>query len=154
LAPSVDGTLSNTVYVRISASAPVGAVSGTVSNVSGSASNNFTISGTVTQPALTLVLSPTTVQESAGTGASTGTVGIPFSLTNDLTVSLVSSNTAAATVPSTVTITNGQTNATFAIAAVANTNSYTDATAVITASQASYTSASATLTVQNLKIPR
>lgn len=152
LAPSVDGTLSNTVYVRISASAPVGAVSGTVSNVSGSASNNFTISGTVTQPALTLVLSPTSVQESAGAGASTGTVGIPLSLTNDLTVSLVSSNIAAATVPSTVTITNGQTNATFTIAAVANTNSYTNETAVITASQASYTSASATLTVQNVDV--
>ena len=150
LTPSGDGTLTNTVYVRISASAPVGAVSGTVSNVSGSASNNFTISGTVTQPALTLVLSPTTIQESAGTGASTGTVGIPFSLTNNLTVSLVSSNTAAATVPPTVTITNGQTNATFAIAVVANTNSYTNETAVITASQASYTSASATLTVQNV----
>jgi len=150
LAPSVDGTLSNTVYVRVSSSAPVGAVNGTVSNVSGSASNNFTISGTVTKPALTLVLSPTTVQESAGAGASAGTVGIPFSLTNDLTVSLMSSNTAAATVPSTVTITNGQTNATFAIAAVANTNSYADATAVITASQANYTSANATLTVQNV----
>ena len=152
LAPSVDGTLTNTVYVRISALAPAGAVSAIVSNVSGVASNNFTISGTVTQPALTLVLSPTSVQESAGAGASTGTVGIPFSLTNDLTVSLVSSNTAAATVPSTVTITNGQTNATFDIAAVANTNSYTDVTAVITASQASYTSASATLTVQNVDV--
>ncbi|NBT48270.1 MAG: hypothetical protein EBT07_10750, partial [Actinobacteria bacterium] len=150
LAPSVDGTLSNTVYVRLSASAPVGAVSGTVSNVSGSASNNFTISGTVTKPALTLVLNPTTVKEDAGANASTGTVGIPFSLTNDLIVNLVSSNTAAATVPSTVTITNGETNATFAIAAVANTNSYADATAVITASQTNYTSANATLTVQNV----
>jgi len=150
LAPSGDGTLSNTVYVRVSASAPAGAVNGTVSNVSGSASNNFTISGTVTKPALTLVLNPTSVAENAGASASTGTVGIPFSLTNDLTVSLVSSNTAAATVPSTVTITNGETNATFAIAAVANTNSYADATAVITASQTNYTSANATLTVQNV----
>ncbi|NDA26746.1 MAG: hypothetical protein EBZ05_07915, partial [Verrucomicrobia bacterium] len=150
LAPAGDGTLSNTVYVRISAAASAGAVNGSVSNVSGSASNNFTVSGTVTQPALTLVLNPTSVAENAGAGASTGTVGIPFSLTNDLTVSLVSSNTAAATVPTTVTIPNGQTNATFAIAAVANTNSYADATAVITASQANYSSANATLTVQNV----
>jgi hypothetical protein len=150
LTPSGDGTLTNTVYIRISASATVGAVSGTVSNVSGVASNNFTISGTVTQPALTLVLSPTTIQESAGTGASTGTVGIPFSLTNNLTVNLVSSNTAAATVPSAVTITNGQTNATFDIAAVANTNSLANQTAPITASATNYTSASATLTVQNV----
>ena len=61
LAPSVDGTLTNVVYVRISALAPAGAVSATVSNVSGVASNNFTVSGTVTQPALTLVLATTSV---------------------------------------------------------------------------------------------
>jgi len=150
LTPSGDGTLTNAVYVRISASAPAGAVNATVSNVSGSASNNFTISGTVTKPALTLVLNPTSVAENAGASASTGTVGIPFSLSNDLTVSLVSSNTAAATVPSTVTITNGQTNATFAIAAVANASSYSDATAPITASATNYTSANATLTVRNV----
>ncbi|NBS50498.1 MAG: DUF5011 domain-containing protein [Verrucomicrobia bacterium] len=80
-------------------------------------------------------------------------MGIPFSLTNDLTISLVSSNTAAATVPSTVTITNGQTSATFAIAAVANTNSYVANTAVITASAANYSSANATLTVSNVDAP-
>jgi hypothetical protein len=152
LAPSVDGTLTNTVYVRISALAPAGAVSATVGNVSGVASNNFTVSGTVTTPALTLVLNPTTVAEDAGASASTGTVGIPTVLSSNLVVSLVSSNTAAATVPSTVTITNGQTNATFAIAAVATTNSYAGATAVITASVTNYTSASATLTVSNVDV--
>jgi Domain of unknown function (DUF5011) len=152
LAPSVDGTLTNTVYVRISALAPAGAVSATVGNVSGVASNNFTVSGTVTTPALTLVLNPTTVAEDAGASASTGTVGIPTVLSSNLVVSLVSSNTVAATVPSTVTITNGQTNATFAIAAVATTNSYAGATAVITASVTNYTSASATLTVSNVDV--
>ena len=152
LAPSGDGTLSNTVYVRVSASAPVGAVSGTVRNVSGSASNNFTVSGTVTTPALTLVLNPTSVAENAGANASTGTVEIPTALSSNLVVSLVSSNTAAATVPASVTITTGQTNATFAIAAVANTNSYGDATAVITASVTNYTPASATLTVSNVDV--
>jgi hypothetical protein len=136
----------------MSALAPVGAVSGTVSNVSGSASNNFTVSGTVTQPALTLVLATNSVAENAGANATTGTVGIPTALSSNLVVSLVSSNTAAATVPSTVTIPNGQTNATFAIAAVANTNSYVDTTAAITASNASYASASATLTVQNVDV--
>ncbi|NCZ97118.1 hypothetical protein EBZ02_08220, partial [bacterium] len=49
-----------------------------------------------------------------------------------------------------MTITNGQTSATFAIAAVANTNSYVANTAVITASAANYSSANATLTVQNV----
>jgi hypothetical protein len=148
LAPS-SGALSNTVYVRMSALAPVGAVSGTVSNVSGSASSDFTVSGTVTAPALTLNLNPTTVAENAGTNASTGTVGIPFSLTNDLTVNLVSSNKAVATVPSTVTITNGQTNATFPIAAVVY-NANTNMTVAITASATNYTSASATLTVTDV----
>jgi len=152
LAPSAGGTLSNTVYVRISALAPAGAVSATVGNVSGVASNNFTVSGTVTTPALTLVLNPTSVAENAGANASTGTVEIPTALSSNLVVSLVSSNTAAATVPASVTITNGQTNATFAIAAVANTNSYGDATAVITASVTNYTPASATLTVSNVDV--
>jgi len=153
LAPSVDGTLTNTVYVRISALAPAGAVSATVSNVSGLASNNFTVSGTVTTPALTLVLDPTTVAESAGTSASTGTVGIPASLGSNLVVNLVSTNTAAATVPVSVTIPTGQTSATFPIAAVANSSSYGTATTAIEASNSNYTTASATLTVTNVDVP-
>ncbi|NBT48983.1 MAG: hypothetical protein EBT07_14405, partial [Actinobacteria bacterium] len=153
LAPSGDGTLSNTVYVRISAAASAGAVNGSVSNVSGSASNNFTVSGTVTQPALTLVLATNSVAENDGANATTGTVGIPFSLTNDLTVSLVSSNTAAATVPTTVTITNGQTNATFNIAAVASPSSFQPQSTSIQASNSNYTTASATLTVTNVDVP-
>jgi hypothetical protein len=153
LAPSVDGTLTNTVYVRISALAPAGAVSATVGNVSGVASNNFTVSGTVTQPALTLVLATNSVAENAGANATTGTVGIPASLGTDLVVNLVSTNTAAATVPSTVTITNGQTNATFAIAAVASSGSYQPQTTAIQASNSNYTTASATLTVTNVDVP-
>jgi len=153
LAPSAGGTLSNTVYVRISALAPAGAVSATVGNVSGTASNNFTVSGTVTQPALTLVLATNSVAENAGANATTGTVGIPASLGTDLVVNLVSTNTAAATVPSTVTITNGQTNATFAIAAVASSGSFQPQTTAIEASNSNYTTASATLTVTNVDVP-
>ena len=153
LAPSGSGTLSNTVYVRISALAPAGAVSATVGNVSGVASNNFTVSGTVTQPALTLVLATNSVAENAGANATTGTVGIPASLGTDLVVNLVSTNTAAATVPPSVTITNGQTNATFDIAAVASPSSYQPETTAIQASNSSYTTASATLTVTNVDVP-
>jgi len=137
------------VYVRISALAPAGAVSATVGNVSGVASNNFTVSGTVTTPALTLVLNPTSVAENAGASASTGTVGIPTVLSSNLVVSLVSSNTAAATVPASVTITNGQTNATFAIAAVVY-NANTPVSVTITASSTSYTAASAPLTLTDV----
>jgi len=153
LAPSGSGTLSNTVYVRISALAPAGALSATVGNVSGTASNNFTVSGTVTQPALTLVLATNSVAENAGANATTGTVGIPASLGTDLVVTLVSTNTAAATVPPTVTITNGQTNATFAIAAVASPSSFQPQTTSIQASNSNYTTASATLTVTNVDVP-
>jgi len=153
LAPSVDGTLTNTVYVRISALAPAGAVSATVGNVSGVASNNFTVSGTVTTPALTLVLDPTTVAENAGASASTGTVGIPASLSSNLVVNLASTNTAAATVQTSVTITAGQTSATFPIAAVANSSSYGIATTAIEASNSNYTTASATLMVTNVDVP-
>jgi len=153
LAPSGSGTLSNTVYVRISALAPAGAFSATVGNVSGTASNNFTVSGTVTQPALTLVLATNSVAENAGANATTGTVGIPASLGTDLVVTLVSTNTAAATVPPTVTITNGQTNATFAIAAVASPSSFQPQTTSIQASNSNYTTASATLTVTNVDVP-
>jgi hypothetical protein len=118
--------------------------------VSGVASNNFAVSGAVTTPVLTLTLNPASVAENAGATASTGMVGIPTALSSDLVVSLVSSNTAAATVPASVTITSGQTSASFDIAAVANSNSYADATSAITASATNYTSASATLTVQNV----
>jgi hypothetical protein len=107
----------------------------------------------VTQPALTLVLATNSVAENAGADATTGTVGIPASLGTDLVVNLVSTNTAAATVPSTVTITNGQTNATFAIAAVASSGSYQPQTTAIQASNSSYTTASATLTVTNVDVP-
>ena len=153
LAPSVDGTLTNVVYVRISALAPAGAVSASVGNVSGVASNNFAVSGTVTQPALTLVLATNRVAENAGANATTGTVGIPASLSSDLVVNLVSTNTAAATVPPSVIITNGQTNATFAIAAVASSGSYQPETTAIQASNSNYTTASATLTVTNVDVP-
>ena len=153
LAPAGDGTLTNTLYVRVSALASSGLLSASVNHVSGTASNTLAVSGTVTTPALTLTLATNSVPENAGANATTGTVGIPFSLTNDLKVSLVSSNTAAATVPASVTITNGQTNATFDIAAVANTNSYVANTAVITASATNYSSASATLTVSNVDVP-
>lgn len=151
----VSGTVaSTTISVRIAAGTAAGTLAS--ANVAVAATGvttaNVAVSGTVTTPALTLTLNPTSVAENAGANASTGTVGIPTVLSSNLVVSLVSSNTAAATVPSTVTITNGKTSATFPIDAVANTNSYANATAVITASVTNYTSASATLTVSNVDV--
>lgn len=104
-------------------------------------------------PPLILSLNPASVGENAGATASTGTVGIPTALTNDLNVSMSSANTAAATVPASVTIPTGQTNATFSIAVVPNTNSYLSQSAVITAGAGGYANASATLTVTNVDVP-
>ena len=142
---------ATTISVRIAASTAAGALAS--ANVTIEATDvttaNVAVSGTVTQPALTLVLDPTTVAENAGASASTGTVGIPTALSSNLVVSLLSSNTAAATVPSTVTITAGQTNATFPIAAVVY-NANTPVSVTITASSTSYTAASAPLTLTDV----
>ena len=143
---------STTISVRIAAGTAAGALASANVTVeaTGVTTANVAVSGTVTTPALTLTLNPTSVAENAVAPASTGTVGIPFSLVNDLTVTLVSANTAAATVPASVTIPSGQTSATFEIAAVANSNSYVNATSAITASATNYTSVNATLTVTNV----
>jgi hypothetical protein len=152
----VSGTVAaTTISVRIAASTVAGALAS--ANVTVEATDvttaNVAVSGTVTQPALTLTLNPTSVAEDAGANASTGTVGIPASLGTDLIVNLTSANTAAATVPASVTITSGQTSATFSIAAVANSSSYGPTTTSIQASNSNYTTASATLTVTNVDVP-
>ena len=149
----VSGTVAaTTISVRIEASTTSGTLASANVTIAatGVTAANVAVSGTVTTPALTLTLNPTSVAENAGATASTGTVGIPFSLANDLTVTLVSANTAAATVPASVTFTSGQTSVTFEIAAVANSNSYADVTSAITASATNYTSANATLAVTNV----
>ena len=150
------GTVAaTTISVRIAASTAVGTLAS--ANVTIAATDvttaNIAVSGTVTLPALTLVLAANSVAENAGANATTGTVGIPASLGTDLVVNLVSTNTAAATVPADVTISAGQTSATFDIAAVANTSSYGPATTSIEASNSNYTTASATLTVTNVDVP-
>jgi Domain of unknown function (DUF5011) len=152
----VSGTVAaTTISVRIAASTAAGTLASANVTVAatGVTTANVAVSGTVTTPALTLVLDPTTVAENAGASASTGTVGIPASLSSNLVVNLVSTNTAAATVPVSVTIPTGQTSATFPIAAVANSSSYGPATTAIEASNSNYTTASATLTVTNVDVP-
>ena len=151
----VSGTVAaTTISVRIAASTAAGtlASANVTIEATGVTTANIAVSGTVTTPALTLVLNPTTVAENAGPSASTGTVGIPASLSSDLIVNLVSTNTAAANVPASVTITSGQTSATFPIDPVAISSSYGPATTAIQASNSNYTTASATLTVTNVDV--
>ena len=93
-------------------------------------------------PSLSLVVSPDSFVETAGTGAATGTVTRTGSVSSALVVNLSSDDTDGATVPSTVIIPSGQTSATFQIAAI--DDAILDGTQVvtITASATGYNSGS------------
>jgi len=96
---------------------------------------------------LTLSISPTSVSEAAGSNAATGTVSIPASLGTNLTVLLSSSETTAATVPTSVVIIAGDTSAPFPIAAIDDSDSDGTQIATISASAVNYTDTSFELTV-------
>ncbi|MBL8820660.1 MAG: pre-peptidase C-terminal domain-containing protein, partial [Planctomyces sp.] len=96
---------------------------------------------------LTVALSPSSVSETAGSSASTGTVTRSGDLTSALVVTLTSGDTTEATVPATVTIPAGSASTTFTIAAI--DDSLVDGTqsVVLTASATGYTSGTSTLSV-------
>ncbi len=103
--------------------------------------------------ALALSLNPSTVQENAGTSASTGTVTLPANATAPLSVQLASSDSAVASVPTVVTIAAGSSSASFTIAAIDNNTGEGTRTVSITASASGYTPSSATLTVLDDEAP-
>jgi predicted extracellular nuclease len=104
--------------------------------------------GSTPQPAsLSLSATPASFAESAGATAATGTITRTGDTTNALTVTLTSSNTSEAIVPTTVEIAAGQTTATFAIAAVDDTAVDGDQAVTLTASATSFTNATTNLTV-------
>lgn len=76
LVPGSTGSLSSQLYVRIKAGAPVGAISGSVSHVSGTGSANLLVAGTVASTAPNLSVSTNSItafsapQNSAGTSKS------------------------------------------------------------------------------------
>lgn len=96
---------------------------------------------------LTLSLAPTTVSETAGDGASTGTVSINQALSYDLTVNIASSDITEAAVPASIVIPAGQLVGTFPIRAV--DDNFSDGTQIptITVSAATLLNVSKTLTV-------
>jgi subtilisin-like proprotein convertase family protein len=73
-------------------------------------------------PALTLVVSPSTFAENAGSNAATGTVTIPAPLDADLIVTLTTSDPSEAAVPGSVTVIAGNTSAQFAVDAIDDTD--------------------------------
>ena len=98
-------------------------------------------------PLLIVSAAPVTFAENGGASASTGTVSIPSAAATDLIVALASSNTNAASVPTSVTIPAGQTNASFSISAVNNALSDGTKAVTITATATGYTNGTVQLTV-------
>ncbi len=102
---------------------------------------------TSANPALVVTAAPIAFAENAGSSASTGTVTIPAAVGTNLTVSLASSNTNAATVPASVTIFAGSTSSSFAIAAVDNALPDGTKTVTVTATATGYTAGTLQLSV-------
>jgi PKD repeat protein len=132
------GATTATFTVTTTAVAQNASVTITASANGSSATASLTVDAPV---ASTLSLNPTSVQ---GGTSSTGTVTLGSAApTGGMPVSLSSSNTSAATVPSSVTVAAGATTATFTVSTVGVTST---ATATITAT-ANGGSATATITV-------
>ncbi len=96
---------------------------------------------------------PSSANENAGTLTGAGHVTASVAPTNNLAVSLTSSDTTAATVPSTVVIPAGQTNAAFDITTVDDRIVDDDKTATITAIAPNYDFTSASIIVHNTDQP-
>jgi len=104
-------------------------------------------------PTLTVSVSASSVAETAGTGALTGTVRRNGPPDSPLVVSLASANTAELTVPASVTIEAGQASATFAISVLDDAVYDANQAVAITASAAAFASGSATVTVVDNEQP-
>ena len=109
---------------------------------------SLALDSTPTQPGLTVTTNVSSVAENAGAGAVTGTVTRQNGdLSQPLTVSLASSDTTEATVPSSVIIAAGASSATFPVSPVADTILDGTEAVTITASSAGYTDGSTTINV-------
>jgi len=105
------------------------------------------------QPSLAVAINPSMFSEGAGVGAATGTVARTGSTASALVVSLSSSDTGEATVPTTVTIQAGHTSATFQVNAVDDLILDGTQTVTITASAAGYDSDNETVNVTDNEMP-
>jgi subtilisin-like proprotein convertase family protein len=103
--------------------------------------------GTSSNPTMSVSISPSSFAENAGSSAATGTVTLSTAATSNTVITLVSSDTTAATIPASVTIPTGQTSATFSVAAVDDTATDGTQTSVITASHSTLGTATFTVSV-------
>ena len=143
-AGSTSGTFTiGTTSISASCTAPVYAQSGTTT-----VSTNFTVNPGSSSPTVSSVtLNPTSV---TGGNNSTGTVTLSSAApSGGSTVSLSSSNTSVATVPSSVTVSSGQTSANFTV----STSTVTTNTNVTITATLGSSSKQATLTVTPASSP-
>lgn len=94
-----------------------------------------------------LVINPATFSEGAGPNAATGTLSLATAPTSNLTITLSSSDSSAATVPASVTILAGQTSASFEIAAIDDALADGNQDTLITASATGFSDGTFSLTV-------
>jgi hypothetical protein len=151
--PPTDGALLQAVSVRVSAAAPAGSLTGNIEVASADLTPSPTValSATVSLPNFILALVPASIPENSAS-PSVATVTIPFARAEDLTVTLSSGNTAAATVPASVVIPATATAVTFDVTPVANPSSFAAQAAVIMVSATNFNSRSETLTVTNVDV--
>lgn len=102
-------------------------------------------------PTLSLVISPASVAEDAG--STTGTVTRSGDTVGALTVTLSSNDTSEATVPATVDIPNGQASVNFTITILNENLADGDQVATISASATDFTGASDDVTVTDVGVP-
>ncbi|HBE72413.1 MAG TPA: hypothetical protein DDW52_30120, partial [Planctomycetaceae bacterium] len=103
------------------------------------------------EPILSVGFDALAVSENGGTAI--GTVSRNLDTTDPLTVTLVSSDLTEATVPAEVTIPAGQASATFIVTAVDDTELDRNQLVTITASNATYTSGEANITILDDELP-
>ena len=146
----VAATFSNLTDTSISASVPVGALTGPISVSTpdgiGSSTNNFFV------PTVAVVL-PASINEGAD---ATGELRLNIEATEDITVGLTSSSTNDLTVETPVTIFQGTTNSFFNISAPLDSTLDSNTNVTVTPSAAGFAGVGATISVVNIeaiKIP-
>ena len=143
----VAATFSNLTDTSISASVPVGALTGPISVSTpdgvGSSTNNFFV------PTVAVVL-PASINEGAD---ATGELRVNVEATEDITVELTSSSTNDLTVETPVTIFQGTTNSFFNISAPLDSTIDSNTNVTVTPSAAGFGGAPGTITVLNVDLP-
>ncbi len=99
-----------------------------------------------------LAVNPSTISESAGASAATGTITVSVAPVANLVVNLTSADTTELTVPVSVTILAGQTTATFSVTAIDDVLIDGSQSVVITVASAGYSNGTFSMTVTDNEV--